>query len=334
MDESISSLLGLIFGSSIPLWSFVIAWVTVLLISLYALVRGSDTFLEGAKQMGASLGLSRLAIGILIVGFGTSLPELATSISAALKDETAVVIATTMGSNIAHILLVIGALTAIGGGVVLRRKLLHTGMPIFFIATVHYLFILKDGYVDRLEALLLIGTFAAYIWYLVHEAKVEDNVKMLHGGPKPHLRFQSLTFIALGISAILVGANFAVDMVVNLATSFAVPLGLVSIAAIGIGANLPELFVALRSIKMKEQELAIGNIFGSHTFNILTTTGAAALITPLVADKVVMELAIYVFMAASAIFFVSCLARQILRWEGMMMVLFFVFFLIKLTEFL
>lgn len=284
--------------------------------------------------MGASLGLSRFAIGILIVGFGTSLPELATSISAALKGETPVVIGTTMGSNITHILFVIGLLTIVGGSVMLKRRLLHTGMSIFFIATVHYLFILQDGYVDRLEGLLLLGTFAAYIWYLVHEANVEHDVKVLHSGKKPHLRFHSLTYITLGLVAIFVGANFAVDMVVNIAVAFAVPLGLVSIAAIGFGAALPELFVTLQSIKKKEQELAIGNIFGAHTFNILTTTGAAALITPLVADNVVMELGIYIFAAASVIFFVTCMNRQILRWEGIMFVLFFAFFLVKLTEFL
>ena len=334
MDASISSLLSFVFGSSIPLSAFIAVWVFVLLISLFALIRGSDTFIEGAKQMGASLGLSRFAIGVLIVGFGTSLPELATSISAALKDETAVVIGTTMGSNITHILFVIGLLTIVGGSVILKQRLLHTGMPIFFIATVHYLFILKDGYVDRPEGLLLLGTFAAYVWYLIHEAGVEHDVNVLHSGKKPHLRFRSLTLIILGLIAIFVGANFAVDMVVNMAIAFAVPLGLVSIAAIGFGAALPELFVTLQSIRKKEQELAIGNIFGSHTFNILITTGAAALITPLVADSVVMELGIYVFAAASVIFFVTCMNRQILRWEGIMFVLFFAFFLVKLTEFL
>lgn len=327
-------MLGFIFDGDAPLYAFVTAWIIVLLISLFALIRGADTFLEGAKQMGESLGLSRLAIGILIVGFGTSLPELGASISAALKGETPIVIATTMGSNISHILLVAGAMAAIGGRVVLKLRLLNGGMPIFFIATVHYLLILKDGFVDRLEALLLLGTFAVYIWYLVYEAKKEDDVKVLRSGQKPHLRFYSLIFIVLGLAAILVGANFAVDMVVNIATAFALPLGLVSIAAIGIGASLPEFFVALQSIRTKEQELALGNVFGAHTFNILITTGAAALITPLVADKVVMELGIFVLMGASAIFLISCVNRQILRWEGIMMLLFFGFFLIKLATFL
>jgi cation:H+ antiporter len=192
-----------------------------------------------------------------------------------------------------------------------------------------------DGTVDKLEAMLLLGTFCAYMWYLFVEARSEDSVELQkQSGRRPRLEGKSVAFIVLGIAAVLLGANYTVDMVVNIATAMSVPLGLVSIGAIALGTSLPELFVSLNAIKNNEAELAIGNIFGSNAFNILVVIGIPGLITPLLADEVVMELGIGILLAASAIFFVNGLARQIMRWEGMMMLLFFVFFVVKLVAFI
>jgi cation:H+ antiporter len=311
-------------------------WVGILAVSLFALVRGADMFVVGAKQMGASLGMSKFAIGVLIVGFGTSLPELASSIAAALEGSTEIVIANAVGSNITNILLVVGVLAALGGRIVIKRDLIKTELPIFFIATVHFLAVVHDGVVDRIEAMLLLGTFCAYIYYLIYEAEGGDKVDLVKDKKdrRPRLEAKSIAFILVGMAFVLLGAKFTVDMVVNIAMFANVPIGLVSIAAIALGTSLPELFVCLQAIKTGEGELAIGNIFGSNSFNMLVVVGIPGLIVPLVADQVVMDLGIGILLAASAIFFVNGLARQIMRWEGFMMLLFFAFFLIKLIDFL
>ena len=312
-----------------------VQWLIYLGAALFALVRGADMFVVGAKQVGSSLGMSKFAIGVLIVGFGTSLPELASSIAAALAGTTEIVIANVVGSNITNILLVVGVLAAFGGRIIIKRDLIKTELPIFFIATAHFLAVVYDGTVDRIEALLLMGTFGAYMWYLFVEAREEDSIEFQkQGGRRQNLEAKSLAFILLGIAAVLVGAHYTVDMVVNIATMMTVPVGLVSIGAIAIGTSLPELFVSIQAIKTGEAELAIGNIFGSNAFNIVMVIGIPALITPLIADEVVMNLGMQVLLAASAIFFVNGLARQIMRWEGMMMLLFFSFFIAKLTDFL
>lgn len=315
-------------------WVILLQWGLFLVVSLYILVRGADMFVVGAKQVGASLGMSKFAIGVLIVGFGTSLPELASSVAAALSGATEIVIANVVGSNITNILLVVGILAAIGGRISIKRDLIKTELPIFFIATAHFLAVVYDGYIDQLEGILLLGTFGCYMWYLFVEARDEDSIELSSRGRRPHLDVKSIVFIVLGIIAVLVGAHFTVENVVNIATAMSIPLGLVSIAAIALGTSLPELFVSLQALKTGEAELAIGNIFGSNAFNILVVIGIPALITPLVADEVVMSLGIGILLAASAIFFVSGLARQIMRWEGMMMLLFFLFFIIKLAEFI
>ncbi|MAZ29806.1 hypothetical protein CL655_00795 [bacterium] len=309
-------------------------WSVFLCLALFSLIRGADLFVAGAKQMGASLGMSKFAIGVLIVGFGTSLPELASSIAAVLEGSTEIVLANAVGSNITNILLVAGLLAAMGGRIVIKRDLIKTELPIFFIATVHFIFVILDGVVDQLEGVLLLGTFAAYMWYLFSEAEEEDSVELGGLGRRPRLKVQSLVFILLGVAAVLVGAKFTVEMVVNIATVMAVPIGLISIAAIALGTSLPELFVSLQALKTGEAELAIGNIFGSNAFNILMVVGVPAVMAPLVADEVVMQLGVGILLAASAIFFVNGLARQIMRWEGVMMLLFFAFFLIKLVDFI
>lgn len=314
-------------------WVQLLQWTIFLAVALFTLVRGSDMFVVGAKQMGASLGMSKFAIGVLIVGFGTSLPELASSIAAALDGATAIVIANAVGSNITNILLIVGILAAFGGRIAIQRDLIKTELPIFFISTVHFLAVAYDGIVDRVEGLLLLGTFSAYMWYLFVEARSEDDVELSKRGRRPHLQVKSLVFIVLGIGAVLVGAKFTVDMVVNLATAVNVPLGLISIAAIALGTSLPELFVSIQALKTGESELAIGNIFGSNAFNILVVVGIPAVIMPLVADEVVTKLGLGILLAASAIFFVNGLAKQVMRWEGVMMLIFFVFFLIKLIDF-
>lgn len=305
-----------------------------LIVALYVLVRGSDLFIVGAKQMGASLGMTKFAIGVLIVGFGTSLPELASSLAAALDGATEIAVANAVGSNITNIFLVVGVLAAFGGPIAIKRNLIKTELPIFFIATALFLVVAFDGVVDQIESLLLLGTFGAYVWYLFGEAHKEDSIELTSAGRRPRLQAKSLVFIVLGIAAVLFGAKFTVSNVLEIAALLNVPLGLISIAAIALGTSLPELFVSIRALKSRETEMAIGNIFGSNAFNILVVIGIPGLFTPLYADNVVMELGLPILLVASAILFVNGLARQIMRWEGVMLLFFFAFFIIKLVAFI
>ena len=196
-----------------------------------------------------------------------------------------------------------------------------------FVATVY------DGVVDRVEAILLFGTFSAYLWYLFsphNQARDEMEIK----DKEKKIRIKDIVFVVLGIAAVLIGANYTVEMAVNIATNLAIPIGLVSIAAIAIGTSLPELFVSLQAARSGETELAIGNIFGSNAFNILLVIGIPGLIAPLHAGDVVMHLGLPILIAASFILFVNGLARQVQKWEGVMMLLFFAFFLVKLSAFI
>jgi len=275
--------------------------------------------------------LSKFAIGVFIVGFGTSLPELASSLAGVLSGAPELVLANVVGSNITNILLIVGVLASIRA-VKISQNLIQTELPIFVIATVHFVASIYDGVIDRIEALLLLATFAAYVWYLFNESKEElvgDDVPV-----KPKSISTPVAFSLLGMGAVLVGAHYTVEMAVNLAGGLSIPIGLVSIAAIAIGTSLPELFVTLQAARSGESEMAIGNIFGSNAFNILLVAGIPGLFAALPADAVVMELGLPILVAASFILFVSGLARQVMRWEGIMLLIFFVFFLVKLYAFI
>lgn len=314
-------------------WLQMTLWIVYLCAALFVLVRGSEMFVVGSKQLGSAAGMSSFAVGVLIVALGTSLPELASSVAAALRGTTEIVIANVVGSNITNILLIVGLLAALSGRIIINKDLIKTELPVFFIATAHFVAVIFDGRVDRLEALLLLGTAAAYVWYLFVESKREGKAP-LRKKKRSYLEPKSILYILLGIVGVLVGAHFAIEMTVNIATALSVPVGLVSIAAIAIGTSLPELFVAIHAYRTGETELAIGSIFGSNAFNILMVIGIPALIAPLVADEIIMVVGLPILIAASAIFFVNGLSRQIMQWEGIMMLLFFAFFLIKLAYFI
>lgn len=312
----------------------ILIWTAYLAVSIFVLVRGADLFVDGAKKIGFSIGMSPFVIGVLIVGLGTSLPELASSVAGVLSGAPEIVIANAVGSNITNILLIVGVLAAFGGTILIKQDLLKSELPIFLIATVHFIAAVYDGIVDRLEAVLLVGTFMAYLWYLFVEARKEDHGPSIAKDPNgSYPMSKAIFFVLLGLAGVLIGAHFTVENAISIATAFAVPIGLVSIAAIAIGTSLPELFVSIQAMRTGDADLAVGNIFGSNAFNMLVVVGLPALIVPLPADTVVMSIGLAILAAASIIFFVAGLARQVMRWEGVMMLLFFGFFLVKLIAF-
>jgi len=327
--------------------ALLIQWIVVMMVALFVLIKGADLFIEGAKNIGLRLGMSAFAVGVLIVGMGTSLPELTSSLAAVWAGVPDIVIANAVGSNITNILLVVGVMAFFGGRVLIHQNLLKTELPIFAIATLHFAASISDGVVDRIEAVLLLATFGAYLWYIIYESKhdpdgdgIMDNTA---SGPEVISRQvidqsmsvqRSLLISVVGLIALLVGAKYTIDMAVNIATGFAIPVAFISITAIAIGTSLPELVVTIQAIRSKQTEMGIGNIFGSNAFNMLVVVGVPAAIVPQIADPIVMDLGLGIMLVASAILFVNGLARQIMRWEGLMMLIFFIFFIVKLVEFI
>jgi cation:H+ antiporter len=311
-------------------WIQLCLWLSFLIISLYVLIRGSDIFVEGTKLLGSSLGMSSFAVGILILAAGTSLPELASSIAAVLKDEPMIVIANVVGSNITNILLIIGLLVVVAGEFNIKKSFVRTQLPIFAIATACLILVVIDGRVEKFEGVLLICVYVGYLWRLIFDARKPDPHTV---DTNLHIPFQRkyIFYILGGLCAVLIGAHYTVEMIVLIATSLSVPLGVITIVAIAFGTSLPELSVAFHAYKKGDYELALGSIFGSNTFNILIVLSIPSLILPLVADAVTLNVGLPIFVIASVSLFLIGLSRQLLRWHGIVMLLFFMYFLFMLA---
>ncbi len=308
--------------------------ILLLFLSLAVLIKGADFFVKGAKEIGIKMGMSSFVIGVLIVGIGTSLPELASSLAAVYNGETGIVVANVVGSNIANILLIVGLLALISKKIIIKRDLLKSELPLFVIATTHFLFIVKDGIITRIESLLLLGTFGAYLWYIIKEPpgdleEVDENLSKNNSNI-----WKNVGLVVIGLVAVIAGAHYTVFSAIEIAPLIGVPVSIVSILGIAIGTSLPELVVSLKAVKENEVDLAIGNIFGSNAMNILLVAGLPAFFVDLLVDEVVMGVGIHILLAASVIFFVHGLSRRLMRWEGAMLLLFFVFFVVQLFNYI
>ena len=305
---------------------------TILGGSLFVLIKGAGLFIDSARSLGMRMGMSPFVIGVLIVGLGTSLPELAASLAAVWSGATEIVVANVVGSNITNILLVVGLLALLSHRVItVHRDLLRTELPLFVIATTHFVFIVSDGVVTRMESLLLLGTFGAYLWYIISEPSNSEEFESEDETPTSHAPLQQTLFIlVMGLGAVVAGAYLTVESAILIAAMLNVPLGVVSILGIAIGTSLPELVVSLQALKTGAADMAIGNIFGSNAMNMLLVAGLPALILPLQADEVVMSIGLHIMVAASIIFVIHGLAGRFMRWEGLMLLLFFGFFVIQL----
>jgi len=326
----------------------IIVWSVIFIMSLGALVKGSHWFLHGAERIGLNLGMKPFLIGVLIVGIGTSFPELISAIAAILNDVNEVVVANAVGSNIANILLVIGVAAIIGRKLEVTKDLIDLELPLLAISTVLFLGIVFDGVVLPLEALML---FAAYLIYLVyslwtqeegaaaspvieHQAgRIKEMAREYHGlsrvvhEVKVH---KDYIFFAIGVALVLLGAKYLIDSVIVLSRILDIAPGIISVTAIAFGTSLPELFVSGRAVLDGKSEVAVGNILGSNAFNALMVVGIPGLFTVLPVDEGTLSVGVPIMALAALLFIISGISKRLYHWEGMMFIILYFFFLFKL----
>ncbi|MEX0917042.1 MAG: calcium/sodium antiporter [Candidatus Paceibacterota bacterium] len=316
-------------------------WILIFVVSFIVLLRGSSLLIRGAEKIGLAFGLPPFVIGVLIVGVGTSLPELASAVAAVAKGVTEVVTANAIGSNITNILLVGGILAVVGKRIEITKSLRSSELPLFVVSTALFLGVVFDGEVSFIEAILLVAAFVIYLLYslagkggvstvgkeLGEEAKKETKKGKAIPSPK------AVGIFTLGLAGVFLGAKFLVDSLLEIASIFEISPALISLTALALGTSFPELFVSLRALFDKRPELAIGNIFGSNAFNILLAVGVPAMVTPLFLDSMTLFIGVPILAVASFIFLISGIAGRLNRWEGFMFLVLYVFFVLKLLGF-
>lgn len=264
----------------------VVIQLGLLVVGFVLLIKGADWFVSGASKIADRFGIPQLVIGLTIVAMGTSAPEAAVSISAALKNtpennSAAIAIGNILGSNILNVLLILGITAAIVA-IPVQMSTIKYEIPFMIVVTcllagIGYM----KGYLGKVDGLIMWVLFILYLLYLLKTAKkgqsdlgdgetaikVNENIFML------------IFLIVIGIVAIVGGSNIAVDAATALARIFGMNERLIGLTIVALGTSLPELITSITAALRKNADIAVGNIVGSNIFNILFVIGTASLIT-------------------------------------------------------
>ena len=327
----------------------IIFWIIVFVVSLAVLVKGADLLVESAEKIGLALGLSPFIVGVVIVGVGTSFPELISSFAAVFKGASDVVVANAVGSNIANILLIVGLSAIIGRRLIVTKSLIDLDLPLLAIGTVLLLGVVWDRQVNFGESLLLLVTYGVYLLYTVlHKDTGEDTSEITEVLPsrqtrrkhiamhktgrvaRPKLTLKDFVFLIIGVVALAFGAKYLIDALVKLSEIFNVATGVIAISAVAIGTSLPELLVSVRAAFQKKSEIALGNIFGSNVFNTLVVIGFPGLFYVLPVDSQTFIIGVPTMAMATLLFVFSGISRRIHMWEGAFFLLLYILFIVKL----
>ncbi|MEC9375853.1 MAG: calcium/sodium antiporter [Pseudomonadota bacterium] len=257
------------------------------------LVWGADRFIIGASALARNLGVSPFLIGLTIVGFATSTPEIMVSASAALKGLTGIAIGNAIGSNIANIALVMGVTAIFKPIISSKSDMLRLQIYLLIFLTICAIFLLIDFKLDRLDGLILIFTMCLFLYWLAKRARHSSYAKTLIKEveiSKEISQKNSLIFIIFGFVLLLFGSNLLVNGAENLARAFGVSELIIGLTIVAIGTSLPELAISIISIIKKQEGIAVGNIIGSNVFNLLAVIGVAGIIHPAELDRSVLYL--------------------------------------------
>lgn len=257
------------------------------------LVWGADRFVHGASASARNLGISPIIIGLTIVGFGTSTPEVLVSTMAALQGNPGLAIGNAIGSNIANIGLVLGT-TALITPLRVRSEILQREYPIMFAIMVLTLLLLLDLQLSRLDGLVLLTGLLLLIVWMVRLGLRQQRHDPLAGeydrGIPRHIPTRrALIWLVIGLGVLLLSSHMLVWGAVNIAQAMGVSDLVIGLTVVAIGTSLPELAASVMSAIRKEPDIAIGNIIGSNMFNLLAVIGIPALIAPGPVDPIILS---------------------------------------------
>lgn len=305
-----------------------------LIAGLVLLVAGAEVLVRGAAKLAAQFGIPPLIIGLTVVAFGTSAPETAVSVQAALDGSGDLAIGNVVGSNIANVLLILG-LTALIAPLIVSRQLIRLDVPIMIGASLLTFGLAWDGSLSRLDGALLFAGVLTYTGFLIYSARKDkggDDDEFakefgLDEVPKPYAWAINLGLIIAGLVLLVTGSNFLVEGAVTLARALGISELVIGLTVVAVGTSLPELATSILAAIKGERDIAVGNIVGSNIFNLLCVLGLASLVSPAAISVSPNALAfdfpvmIAVAVACLPIFFAG---YRINRWEGLLFLAYYV----------
>ncbi len=256
-----------------------------LLVGLALLVKGADWLVDGASSLAKRIGISDLSIGLTVVAFGTSMPELVVNVTSSLSGASDIAIGNIVGSNTANILLILG-ICAILTNVSVQTSTVWKEIPFALLASAVLYFMANDTLLDggiaeltRSEGLVLISFFLIFLWYIAGMRRSDPPSK--DEGIRMREFWSSCGFVMAGLTLLIGGGKLTVDGAVTIANALGVSQALIGFTIVAVGTSLPELATSVVAARKGRADIAVGNIVGSNIFNIFWILGVSAIIAPL-----------------------------------------------------
>lgn len=294
-------------------------------IGLVLLVTGAELLVRGASRLALSFRISPVVVGLTVVAFGTSTPELAVSLGASFSGASDVAIGNVVGSNIYNVLLILGT-GAVITPLLVEQRIVRTDVPLMIGVSLLFWFLVSDGSLALLDGVVLFSLLLLYTGLSVRsgrkeqEAVVEEYAESLHP-EQPTNRVVDIGLVLAGLVLLVIGAQFLVDGAVEIATSLGISELVIGLTVVAIGTSLPELMTTAIAAYRGQRDIAVGNVVGSNLFNILSVLGLSAIVAPggVPVSEAALSSDIPVMVAvAIAVLPVAFVGYIIKRWEGFM----------------
>lgn len=290
----------------------------MIIVGIALLIFSGDWLVKAGSALASHLKIPPFIIGVTVISFGTSAPELFVSVNATLGGFPDVAIGNVVGSNIANIGLVL-AVSAIIIAIPIQWSTIKLDFPVLIISALLLILFASDLYISRFEGGILISVMLIYLLIMIRSVRKNKNNTIY---PETKVRFKpsiSLLLIAISCGGLVLGSKLLVEGSVNIAQNFGVSERIISLTVIAIGTSLPELTTSIIAAFKRDLDIAAGNVIGSNIFNTLVILGTSAIVSPLKVNPSVMKLDIWFmigFAVLLGIFFLPLKRPRISGWEG------------------
>ena len=302
-------------------------WLLALSGGLLVLTLSSDWFVTTAEKIGIYFHMPAFIIGVVIIGFGTSLPELASSIVSVLQNQSEIVIANAIGSNITNIFLVMGISALFAGSYSIKHDIFQTDLPFLAGSAILISLMTYDLSFSLVEALICLSALGLYLYRSITQGQISEQISEDESGKltKPTL----MSWLILLISPLLItlGASVTVKAVVAISEILMIGTEIIAVTAVALGTSLPEVMVSIQAARKGKGDIAVGNVIGSNIFNTFAVMGVSALFGPLKIPESYRIQTLPVFIAATVMAYFIVQDKKVFRFEGILLLLFYIFFL-------
>lgn len=294
-----------------------LTYILIFVVALAFLLFASDVFIGAAEKIGLSFGISPFIIGVTIVAFGTSLPELATSIASVYAGNSEIVAGNVIGSNITNILLVLGLTSLVGKKINLNFNIWEIDMPLLMGSALFLYLALRDNTFSMLEAVVFMIALIGFLINSVHGSQS-------NGENRPKVTAKDILFLIAGGVVVYLSADYTIIGIKGIAEEANIDPDIISLTFVALGTSLPEVVVSIAAAKRGKHAIAVGNVLGSNIFNTYAVMAIPRFLGELTISESITSLGLPFFLVSTFLFGAITMSQKISRWEGLLLLLIYV----------